>query len=154
MELLASISNPTRSGKSVSAAKFMICRGGRLLSRILNWLCFRSLMNLLCLSVTVKITFTSSDRLLKVWIGSVSSAAEAESAATAFAFGGVCGTAEPAGCVCAAATQTTSVKANKTARTHREDISATLLVIIVWETNPQYSLGNESSIPNLTEKFS
>src|SRR5215472_1040493 len=63
IELLASITRPTLSGRSVSDEKVMICRGGRLLSRTLNWFCLMFLTNLPCRSVTVKITFTSSDRV-------------------------------------------------------------------------------------------
>src|SRR5579864_3890524 len=62
MELLASISRPTCSGRFVCAAKFITCLGGCLLSMILNCSCFRSRTNFPFLSTTVKITFTSSVR--------------------------------------------------------------------------------------------
>src|SRR5437660_881235 len=68
MELLASINRPTCNGRSVCAAKFIICRGGSLLSRILNWSCFRSRTNLPSLSTTVKTTLTSSVRTRTVGI--------------------------------------------------------------------------------------
>src|SRR5882724_12547700 len=139
MELLASINRPTRSGRSVSAARLMSCLGGRLLSRILNSFCFKSLTNLLCLSSTVKITFTS---LIWVWnVCAWPSSLAAEGAVpgdVAFAAGGtvVCGTAEVAGCViagcvCATAKQQTRVKENKTANTLKQDMAATLFSVII-----------------------
>src|SRR5437899_12068831 len=75
MELLASINSPTCSGRFVWAEKFVICRGGRLLSVILNWSCFRSRTNLPSLSTTVKTTFTSSVRTRTVGILPLSGAA-------------------------------------------------------------------------------
>jgi len=71
-------------------------------------------MNLLCLSVTVKMTFTSSDRVRNVCIGRVSSPALDDPEATALA-GGVCAGDEEeagawgAGVVCATAQQQNSV---------------------------------------------
>jgi len=98
-------------------------------------------MNLLCLSVTVKITFTSSDRLWKVCIGSVSSPAVAEAGATALAAGpGDCvadGAGAVEGAVCATAEQQISVSANNSAINFLGYMSGALLHIIVWETNPQ-----------------
>src|SRR5258708_7851763 len=150
IELLASINNPTRNGRSVSAEKFMICLGGLLLSRNLNWFSFRSLMNLLCLSVTVKMTFTSSERLWNVCTGRVSSGAElGDPGATAFAVGdGACPAAGDctAGCiVCAKAEQQAKLSANNSARVFLRYIAGLLSHIIVCD--------KQSSIPDSTEKI-
>jgi hypothetical protein len=107
-------------------------------------------MNLLCLSVTVKITFTSSDRLWNVCTGSVSSGAEfADPGSTAFAAGdGACPAADvcgEAGVACAKAEQQTRVSANNSARVRFRYISGLLSHIIVFN--------KQSSIPDLTEKI-
>src|SRR6476646_10119760 len=145
MELLASISNPTRNGRSVSAEKFMICLGGLLLSRNLNWFSFRSLMNLLCLSLTVKITFTSSERLWNVCTGRSSEAEDADPGVTAFAVGeGACPVAGDCA-VCAKAAQETKMTANNNATTFFRYISGVLSHIIVCD--------KQSSIPDSPEKI-
>src|SRR5258708_8347112 len=66
MELLASINRPMRNGRSVCALKSRISFGGLLLSKTLNSFCVRSLMNLPCLSVTVKMRLTSGTVTLMV----------------------------------------------------------------------------------------
>src|SRR6185437_5322821 len=122
MELLASINKPTRSGKSVSASKCVICLGGRLLSRILNWSSLRSRMNFPCLSVTVKIRFTSSVWVRKIGIWPLSGEPLDESGSTAaaaglgeaWAVGGCTGTGN-AGSFCAAARPPNMVIARKRA---------------------------------------
>src|ERR1700757_4450722 len=70
-ELLASMSNPTCSGRLVSAWKLRICSGGLLSSTTRKSACFRSVMRRPFLSVTVKTTLTSSVPVLIVGIGRV-----------------------------------------------------------------------------------
>ena len=83
MELLASIKRPTRRGRSVSLRNATTEEGGLWSSSTRMSSFFRSLMKCPCLSVTVKMTFTSSTRLRKVAIPSGSSSA-AFAVSTAF----------------------------------------------------------------------
>jgi hypothetical protein len=102
------------------------------------------------LSVTVKMTFTSSERLWNVCTGRVSSTVEADDpGATAFAVaGGVCPTAggcAAGGVLCANAEQQTKVSANNSATVFFKYMSGLLSHIIVFD--------KQSSIPDSPEKI-
>src|SRR5262249_31983353 len=118
-------------------------------SGILNWPCFRTLMNLLCLSVTLNIKFTSSVRLRKVSTDIVSSTAVTPPVVIAVdvdvwdapvVVGG------GAGGACDHASARVLGSASNAAMIRRKDIGRTLMFIIVWETDPQFSISRRNSV--------
>src|SRR5258708_40211692 len=135
MELLASINRPMRNGRSVCALKSRISFGGLLLSKTLNSFCVRSLMNLPCLSVTVKMRLTSGTVTLMVPADVRSSpllcwAPLADGSSVLLsgeAPGGFCGVDGAGVCVCA------QPRPHKSRKTMKDLAGILIMLIIVWK---------------------